>query len=180
MARLADLQHLPRPGDGRANFSTFQAEIAARNIQWPSAVIEQFLFDHGCNHHFVEQYGHLDLEHIEWTLKSITASELSKSTYHEDLGERLTSVAEHPHDTLRMYRSPELISRRGEPWNRTWAVPPVLLSGELRDPPQAELHLVEGHTRMGVLIGLLRLGEVEPTSEHLAYVGSRRTSNPDG
>ena len=52
----------------------------------------------------------------------------------------------------------------------TWRVPPYMIDGRLMEPPTAGLCLIEGHTRMGVLRGSLRRGDIVPDSLHEVWV----------
>lgn len=167
MLRLADLNDLARPGSGAEDLGFFDVECRRRGLDWPSPVIERFLFDHGTKSQFQEQYGDLDLVMLRWQFRSLLAGELVDCTYDEDLGGRVQSVSARPHWTLKEYRI-----HRGVTWQGTWSVPPILIEGALRNPLQPELHLVEGHTRLGVLIGLVGMGEVALDSAHFAYVAS--------
>lgn len=150
---------------------TFNEILKAHDVHWPIPVVEQFLFDHGHKSEFIKQYGHLELNRIVWELRSVKASELVSASHYVGFT-RAEEVADHPHYTLGLYRSPELLARRPNPWTDTWAEPPLFVEGALRRPPQRQLHLVEGHTRLGVLEGLLRLGEVAADSVHPAYIGA--------
>ena len=171
MLHLADLAHLARPGSGNANLDVFEGECQRLGLAWPRLVVEQFLFDHGDKPEFLEQYGHLDLLHLHWTLRKLPARELLGCSYYDEFGDRVRSVAESARWMLDQYREVY-----GEVWDGSWRVPPVFIEGALHDPPQDHLHLVEGHTRLGVLIGLANAGEVSPDSTHEAFVASRRGS----
>ena len=165
MLRLSDLAPLPRPGSGREDRASFDDECQRRGLGWPPLVIGQFLFDHGNNPDFIAQYDHLDLLTIRWESRRLPAKVLAASTFYEDFGERVHSVASHPQWTLEQYRS-----GHGVVFGDTWKVPPLLIEARLCQPPQTKLHLLEGHTRLGVLIGLLHLRLVEADSMHDAYV----------
>jgi len=165
MLRLSDLATLPRPGSGREDRGSFDDECQRRGLVWPPSVIGQFLFDHGNNPDFIAQYDHLDLSRIVWETRRLPAKVLAVSTFYEDFGERVHSVASHPQWTLEQY-----YEGHGVVFGDTWKVPPLLIQGRLRRPPQSQLHLLEGHTRLGVLIGLLRLQLVGADSMHNAYV----------
>lgn len=171
MVTLNDLRRVPRPGNDGADLVTFDQLLKARGVRWPISVVEQLLFDHGDKDEFLEQYGHLELNRIVWELRSVKASELVRASHYAGFT-RVEEVADHPHYTLKLYRSPELLALRPDPWTDTWAEPPIFIEGALRRPPQRQLHLVEGHTRLGVLQGPLRLGEVAADSVHKAYIGS--------
>jgi hypothetical protein len=167
MLSLADLAHLPRSGSGKDDREFFHSECRRLGLDWPPGVVDQLLFDHGAKDEFLEQYRHLNLLRLRWELRSVRASELILCTSHKEFSDRVRSVAEHPHWTLEQYEK-----GYGRVWDHSWMVPPLLLEGWLREPPQNELHLVEGHTRIGVLKGLVQLGEVPADSEHDAFVAA--------
>jgi hypothetical protein len=164
---LADLAHLPRPGSGKDDREFFHSECKRLGLEWPPSVIDQLLFEHGDKDEFLEQYGHLNLLRLRWELRSVRASELIPCTSHEEFSDRVRSVAKHPHWTLEQYSK-----AYGRIRDHSWKVAPLLIEGRLREPPQIELHLVEGHTRIGVLMGLVQLGEVPADSEHDAFVAA--------
>lgn len=171
MVTLHDLRQVPRPGQDGADLGAFEQLLNAHDVHWPTAVVKQFLFDHGATSEFIKLYGHLDLNGIVWELRTVQASELVAASHYAGFT-RVEEVAGHPHYTLKLYRSPELLALRPDPWTNTWAEPPIFIEGALRRPRQRQLHLVEGHTRLGVLQGLLMLGEVAADSVHEAFIGS--------
>lgn len=149
-------------------FNAFKARCHELGLDWPEPVIEQFLYNHGDKGEFLEQYGELDLSVLRWSLEEVPASELDACTCYPPFRDLVDSVASHAHWKIDQYRS----IHGDSVWTGTWRVPPVMLAGAICAPPQQELHLVEGHTRLGVLTGLIKLGEVAPDSMHLVYVGS--------
>src|SRR5271154_1855034 len=99
MVRLADLEDLPRPGSG--GFPTLQAFRESPAMQpldsWPMDVVEQFLFEHGAKSEFIEQYGHLDLDRLRWTLEQLPASEFAQVTWTlKSLGGRVVECERAP------------------------------------------------------------------------------------
>jgi hypothetical protein len=167
--RLADLDYLPRPGSARANWGAFLAVCHEAGIWWPDRVIDEFLWSHGKNERFRRQYGHVDLPALVWELQSLTARELLASSFDEDLGGRVLDVAANPHWYLAQYRPPDAL------WgDDTWSQPPLLMPAGFLTPPKDGLHLVEGHTRLGVMRGLVELGELSADSTHQVYVASAR------
>ena len=50
----------------------------------------------------------------------------------------------------------------------------ALLGGVTFAPPGSAFHLVEGHTRLGILRGRLGRGMGAPEQQHTAYVGRAR------
>lgn len=162
--RLSDLAYLSRPAFGHGDRAAFEDECLRRGLEWPPLAVEQFLFDHGNKQQFISQYNHLDLLAIRWELRRFPAEILATTTVYEGFRNRVESVAADPRWTLERYRS-----GHGEVFSNTWKVPPLVIEGALRNPPQEQLHLIEGHTRLGVLIGQLRLGEVQASSTHEVY-----------
>lgn len=148
--------------------ASFEAECRRRGVDWPSLAIQQFLYDHGTKGEFLEQYGHLNLLSLRWELVTITALELLGCTYHRDFS-RVPDTARDPRSMLARYRQ----AYGYAVWDGSWKVPPLVLNGSLCDPPQLRPHLIEGHTRLGVLIGLVRLGEVSPESIHEVLFASQ-------
>lgn len=171
--RLADLKHLPRPWGSPEDLSTFEACCREMGLDWPQSVIEQFLYDHGNDADFIEQYGELDLSALRWDLVEVRAENIIASTCYPDYRDHVEETARHPRAIIEQHEED------GESvWTVTWRVPPVMLRGAICIPPQPELHLVEGHTRVGVLSGLVRVGEIDPDSTHLVYLGSARPEIP--
>jgi hypothetical protein len=163
--RLSDLSDLPRPGSPGADLDGFVAACRLRGVDRPADVVQQFLFDHGTNDEFIEQYGHLDLRAIHWSLEAMPAAELIGATCYLDFVEHVESVASHPRWTVDQYRL-----GHGDVWTSTWVVAPLMMRGELLSPPHGGLHLVEGHTRIGVLKGMVGLGEISVDSLHEVHI----------
>ncbi|MER7050279.1 hypothetical protein [Streptomyces jumonjinensis] len=148
-------------------FGDFRADPALESLQWPDDVLEQFLFDHGDNAAFVYDYGGLDLRDITWRLETIpTADFHGIPTGASDAG-CIESFADNPVHWISV-RPPE-IGRRWED-HGTWLRPPILIDRRLLDPSDTGLQVVEGRTRVGVLLGRLR-EELYVASHHEAWVG---------
>lgn len=152
VARLGDIQ-------------PWEANDVGAELEWPDDVVSQLLFEHGARYYHAEQFGQLDLSDIEWSLEQRPAAELVTATHHPDKTKPET-VAKDPHK--------ELEARRVEGFefwpDETWARPPLFIEGHLVEPQQPGLHLVEGHTRLGVLKGLVESGEARPDSLHLSWI----------
>lgn len=147
--------------------------LRALGLEIPDDVLEQFLSDHGLNGEFQEQYGHLNLVQITWEKRMLTAQELIEVTVYEGFQRWTQSVAQRP----RQFQSEgwKCIDSRAEVvsyWeiNRTWIRPPILMDGSLLGRPN-KLHLVEGHTRIGILRGLVNAGVVAKDSQHEVWLG---------
>jgi hypothetical protein len=166
--RLSDLVLLPRPGAPGADLRSFEAECQRLGLNWPAPVVGQFLYDHGAKDEFLEQYDHLDLLALRWELRELPAGVLVGCTVFEEFADQVIETAAMPHHKIAQYREaygPDL-------WSGSWRLPPVFLEGHLRNPPHERLHLVEGHTRLGILTGLLASDEVPSNSLHKIFVGA--------
>ncbi len=140
----------------------------------PEQVAQQFYSDHGRKENFQSLYGKLNIEKIQWSLTHLRAAELLNCSINKDFEPWVLSVSK------RAQRFPEhgwrcIDSRKDVQmhWANfgTWAVKPVLLSGPLAHTKK-DLHLVEGHTRIGTLKGLISQGIISINSTHEAWIGS--------
>jgi len=140
----------------------------------PIDVVEQLLVDHGRKADHQHFYGHIDLASIVWNQIEASASALSAASVLPDFEGWTSNVAS---------RAPE-IRRAGwvaadarpevrEHWQRegTWMRAPIFLAGEIAKWG-ANLHLAEGHTRLGLLRGLLRENMLPAAGKHQAWIGT--------
>ena len=173
--KFADLLLLPRTATGRID------QQAARDAlpDVPYDVLEQVIVDHGANDDFQRQYGHLELETIVWELRRIEASVLIAATVFNDFAPWFESVTRRTGRALTAgWRCIDTREAVVEHWREhlTWIRAPVFLQGG-PDGSAATLHLVEGHTRLAVLRGLVDLQVVKPESAHEAWIGLPRRSS---
>lgn len=171
--RFSEILELPH--DSRTGKPDFAA-VSAALPGIPAEVLTQFLGDHGRNPDFQAQYADLELGDVEWRKLSFPASELIAASMHAGFVRWFESV------TKRIVAFPEkgwaaIDTRKSvvEHWSRngTWVVPPVFLAGELVGR-STNLHLVEGHTRLGTLAGAVGCGRISPESLHEAWVGAAK------
>jgi hypothetical protein len=170
--RLSDLRDLSRPGDRAFRdelWPSFLADARIGGLRWPTPVIEQFLFDHGAKEEFLSQYGHLELETLRWDLSDLAASEFLRLSVFEGFKPWLESSA--GDYAFRISQRP-IDQQQAWAKSQTWLVPPVLIDGTILLPARPGLHLLEGHTRVGILRGRLRAGVANPDQTHQAFVGS--------
>jgi hypothetical protein len=162
---LTDLEDLPRPGGGSLDPRPgFFGDTRVRSLGWPESVVEQFLFDHGANPAFVGQYGHLALDHLSWTLETLPAAEFARVTSFQDWLES--------YETNFRYWIAQRPRAQQASWADagTWIEPPLLIDASLLTPPEPGLHVLEGHTRVGILRGRLKAGVADPDQRHPVYV----------
>ncbi|MFF2314621.1 hypothetical protein ACFVVJ_31410 [Streptomyces albidoflavus] len=165
---LNDLSSLmERRQDGGLSFERFRSEPALTALRWPDDVLGDFLFDHGDNGPFVDDYGALDLTAITWTLETIPSADFHKMP----TGESEVGLIEHfAKDPLHWVavRAPEV----GRHWedHGTWLRPPLLIDRGLLAPASNGLQVLEGRTRVGVLRGRIR-EQLHVAPEHQAWEG---------
>jgi hypothetical protein len=167
--RFADLLRLPTDSSGRPQ----RAALEAAGLPIPSEVLEQVLHDHGANREFQTQYGHLDLRRITWALQPFAAGDLVTASVHPRFQPWVESVARRAHhvvadDWQELDARPSVV----EHWRslRTWQRSPVFLDAALVGSGTG-IHLVEGHTRLGALIGLVHVGLIDVGSLHAVWLG---------
>lgn len=143
----------------------------------PNDVIEQFYSDHGRNNDFQEQYKDIEISKLNWNLVMLPAKDLiCASVYSEFQQWFQTCVGKS--QRIRMTRdwsylhNLESICSFWEK-HKTWDRPPIFFKSQLLNN-QNSLHLVEGHSRLGSLKGLV-LGEtLLGSSIHSAWVGESK------
>ncbi|MEO8313235.1 MAG: hypothetical protein ABI645_00440 [Pseudomonadota bacterium] len=160
---------LDLPFDARSGSVDVLALLAALPVT-PRSVIEQVFSDHGRKSEFQQRYGQLDLSKIDWVLAELTASGVAGATV--DPG-----FASWTHNVERRLEGfsvdgwacidvrPDIVAQWAA--HKTWKTPPVLLDGFTF----AGLHLMEGHTRIGVLRGALSVAAIDAASVHAAWIG---------
>jgi hypothetical protein len=168
--KYSDLLRLEQDRGGNIPMDTLRA---AFGFAMPDDVLEQFCCDHASKDDFQQQYGHLDLRRLSWELREISAGELVQSTVFEGFKSWVSTVSARLQDfDNEGWSCIDLRPAVVEHWkaHRTWIRPPILLDGHLvgRGPG---LHLVEGHTRLGVLAGAVKSGLVSADSIHRAWIG---------
>ncbi|MEU4655007.1 hypothetical protein AB0G32_13900 [Streptomyces sp. NPDC023723] len=165
---LNDLSSLmERRQDGGRSFELFRTDPALANLRWPDDVLRDFLFEHGDHGPFVDDYGHLELSAITWTLQTIPTVNFHTMPTGESEAGLIEHVAQHPVHWVKV-RPPEV----GRHWedHGTWLRPPLLIDRRLLNPANSGLQVLEGRTRVGVLRGRLR-EQLHVAPQHQAWVG---------
>ncbi|MGA5566618.1 hypothetical protein ACPCUV_36375 [Streptomyces platensis] len=164
---LSPLMARRRDGGLSFDFDRFRADPGVAALQWPDDVLRDFLFDHGDNGHFVDDYGDVDLCAITWKLETIPAAAFPTMPTGESDAGCIESYAADPVYWVKV-RPPEI----GRHWedHGTWMRPPLLIDRRLLDPADSGLQVLEGRTRVGVLRGRLR-EQLRVAPHHQAWVG---------
>ena len=150
--------------------------LRALGLPVPEPVLEQVCSDHGRNCEFQSQYGALDLGSLRWSLENRAASELKEATVYEGFQRWAESVEARVQSFKFKSSGWACIDVRREivaHWEtyHTWLRPPVFIDAEVlgRGPG---LHLMGGHTRLGILRGLVNHGVIPLGSHHAAWIGT--------
>jgi len=140
----------------------------------PDDVIEQFYSDHGLNPDFQEQYQGLDTSLLKWELVQLSASELISASVYDEFQQYFQTCTDKSRrvgtsENWHLLHNLECVYSYWEE-NKTWVRPPVLLkSGTLND--QQHLHLIEGHSRLGALKGLVLGKTLQECTSHSVWLG---------
>ncbi|MFI6536756.1 hypothetical protein ACIBHY_30195 [Nonomuraea sp. NPDC050547] len=152
-------------------FQGFRTDGKVMSLKWPDDVVEQFLYDHADNDGFLRDYGDVDLAAVAWDVEVIAVEDfLEMPTGPSDEG----SIEEYAEDPDRWVKARNAGLHIGvkQCWQAhgTWKRWPILIDRALLTPGGSGLQVIEGRTRVGVLRGLHRRGDLV-AGQHLAWVG---------
>lgn len=141
----------------------------------PYCVLKQFYIDHGQNYKFQELYEDVNILELNWRLDCVAASTICDASINPHFEKYTDDIK---NDASKYLNSNTLgWIKRAEYWrkNKTWMTPPVFLKRnidiKLSSKKRKDLHLVEGHTRLGMLKGLTEKGLLLDNSIHKIWVG---------
>ena len=139
----------------------------------PKEVVKQFFYDHGRKCEFQEQYSNLNIKKLNWSIIEIKANDIVKCSCYEDYIEYVDEIC----NRLDKFEEEAFscIDIRDEVvknWEKksTWLKKPIFLDASLINKSN-KLHLVEGHTRLGILKGLLSKGLINQDTTHKVWFG---------
>ena len=168
---FSDLIHLP--------YDEFSAKISIDQIlrqlpDTPVEVAQQFYADHGRKEDFQSQYGHLQLRSIIWGNVKVLGSGLHDINIYSNFRNWFDSVGRRAEEYSELGWM-GIDTRRAvqQHWEKfgTWDLSPILIDGSFVNS-FSRMHLIEGHTRIGLLSGLIRCGVVPEDSKHSIWMGS--------
>ena len=148
--------------------------ILDRLPRTPREVAKQFLSDHGRKDEFQSQYSQVDLKAVAWHRTAVTAGAITKATvspgcrkWFDIVGQRADGFQANG------WRCIDGRNDVQTHWKEfgTWLVPPVFLRSNVI-LSFSDYHLVEGHTRVGLLAGLVNKGILQPESTHTIWLGT--------
>jgi hypothetical protein len=144
------------------------------SLPMPDEVMEEFLHAFGRDELTQKRFADVDLHTIRWGEVKRKASEIVRCSaypmYREYLGDQAldAELAANRGWKKANFRKEDAASWRDR---GTWRKSPLFFDGEVLGISK-ELHLIEGHTRVGALTGLVRSEHVSPDSEHLIWLGT--------
>lgn len=140
----------------------------------PDGVAQQFYADHGRKDELQSVYGTLNIDRMKWTLITETAEILIASSMNPNFRRRFQSVGERAsrfsEQNWKCIDTREKVQAHWAQY-KTWLIPPVMLMGTLIRS-DSHLHLAEGHTRLGLLAGLVEHGILSKKSTHSVWLGA--------
>jgi hypothetical protein len=168
--QFSDLLDLPFD----ANTGIIDAKAIAGTLPTtPTEVALQFYADHGRKDDFQHAYGKLKISQIDWSLVEKRADVLNTASMNEDFHRWFTNVgARAANFPVAGWKCVDTRRNVREHWekHRTWLVSPIFLEASLVGST-SHLHLAEGHTRLGLLAGLVEQGVLPASSTHRIWLG---------
>ncbi|NLS56382.1 hypothetical protein [Hafnia alvei] len=145
-------------------------------ISAPDCVFQQIYCGLTNNSEFQKLYGHIEIDNLEWRLVDL----------HNDDFVTLGRNATCPDYMLEVSEDYPLYIKNGDEfpidvredvsahWRKygTWKEPPMFIERSLISPNESGLHLMEGHTRVGTLLGAIKYGFVSLAETHRVYLAS--------
>jgi hypothetical protein len=158
--------------DKTGNIQKLKKEFS---INAPDSVIEQFYLDHSNKVEFIELYGDFDITKIIWKLKDFPTAFFEKignnATFPDFLNEKAQDASHYSKHGDWMIDGRENVVCQ---WKKigTWLTPPILIDRNLLGEELGTPHLVEGHSRVGCLLGINKYKIIPLSSHHKAYWGT--------
>lgn len=155
-------------------FLAFRSERRVRELEWPSDVLEQWLYDHFDHDPFLEDYGRVNLSLLSWNLEKISAKDLAQMPTGASERSYIDEYAEDPNHWIGNHNLGVHVGV-SQMWDvhGTWKRWPILIDRSLLSSTEVGLQVVEGRTRVGILKGRLQQGDFV-SDQHLAWVGRLR------
>ncbi len=134
----------------------------------PEEIIRDLYSDHGRKNSFQEQYSHIQISSLKWEKRKLKAKDILScecfpnfSDWLNAVRRRASSFPEYGWNCIDV--RPQVVAH----WQEcgTWLVPPIFIERRLLSDENG-YWLVEGHTRVGTLKGLVEQSVISPHSIH--------------
>ncbi|EAW0638146.1 hypothetical protein LZ55_21025 [Salmonella enterica] len=144
-------------------------------IEAPEQIFKQIYCGLSNNSEFQTLYGHLNLKSLKWDLVKLKTAEFTKFGRNATYPDYMLEISE----DFNACGSKFCIDAREEVANHwlkfgTWAEPPMFIERSLIIPGESGLHLMEGHTRLGTLLGAIKYKFVQLADTHELYIASQK------
>lgn len=159
--------------ESQFGFAEFRDYPEVVTLQWPDDVLEQWLFDHGANPSFLDDYGGLELQDVRWDVEIIDLEAFLGMPTGPSDSDYVGEIARDPDHWVGVRDEGEHVGV-AQCWSAhgTWKRWPILIDRRLLIADCEGLQIVEGRTRVGILRGRHRQGQYV-AGGHLAWVGRR-------
>ncbi|QHX03661.1 hypothetical protein GZS04_17020 [Citrobacter freundii] len=149
-------------------------------IEAPDQIFKQIYCGLTSNSEFLLMYGHLDIKSLKWDLVRLQTSEFTKLGRNATYPDHMLEISE-DFNTCRNKFCIDAREEVAEHWLKfgTWAEPPMFIERSLVSSGESGLHLMEGHTRLGTLLGAIKYGFVQLADTHEIYIASMAQHHPN-
>ncbi|HEF0022004.1 TPA: hypothetical protein R8G79_000926 [Citrobacter amalonaticus] len=140
-------------------------------ISAPQQIFEQIYCGLCTNEAFQRLYGHIQIDLLRWDLISLPTVAFIELERNATFPDFMLDISE----DFNSYNSDFRIDGReevSEHWVKygTWNEPPMFIDRSLLSPSERGLHLMEGHKRVGTLIGAEKYGFIKIADMHQVYL----------
>lgn len=149
-------------------------------IEAPEQIFKQIYCGLSNDPEFQALYGHLNLNSLKWDLVRVKTSELTKFDRNATYPDYMLEISE-DFNTCGNNFCIDAREEVAEHWLKfgTWAEPPMFIERSLVSSGESGLHLMEGHTRLGTLLGAIKYGFVQLADSHEIYIASMIQHHPN-
>lgn len=142
-------------------------------IEAPEQIFKQIYCGLCTEPAFQDLYGHLNLKSLKWDLVRLQTSEFTQLGGNATFPPFMLEISE----DFNTYGNHFCIDAReevAEHWFKygTWDEPPMFIERSLVSSGESGLHLMEGHKRLGTLLGAIKYGFVQLAESHEIYMAS--------
>lgn len=143
-------------------------------IDAPEQIFKQIYCGLSNDPEFQALYGHLNLKLLKWDLVRLQTAEFTKLARNATYPDYMLEISEDFNNCGNKF----CIDAReevAEHWLKlgTWDEPPMFIDRSLVSSGECGLHLMEGHTRLGTLLGAIKYGFVQLADTHEIYIASK-------
>lgn len=144
-------------------------------IDAPEQIFKQIYCGLSNDSRFQTLYGHLNIKSLKWDLVRLKTAEFTTFGRNATYPDHMLEISE---DFITCGNKFCIDAREevAEHWLKfgTWDEPPMFIERSLISSDESGLHLMEGHTRLGTLLGAIKYGFVQLADTHEIYIASKK------